>query len=36
MKKEYTKPTLAKHGKLEQQTQVGSSGNNDGAAATSS
>jgi hypothetical protein len=30
MKKEYSKPTLAKHGKLEQQTKAGASGSDDG------
>jgi hypothetical protein len=35
MKKEYTKPQLIKHGKLEEQTQSGGTllGGNDGAAA---
>jgi hypothetical protein len=36
MKKEYTKPQLVKHGKLEEQTQSGGSSTNDGSFSTSS
>jgi hypothetical protein len=36
MKKEYTKPQLVKHGKLEEQTQAGAELGNDGLAGLTS
>lgn len=36
MKKEYNKPKLEKHGKLETQTQLGGAGNPDSANVTGS